>query len=141
MTMQRQAGFSLIEVLISIVILSVGLLGTAGLVTASLKGGNTSYYRSQATVLADDIIDRMRANVTAAQGGKYNIDLGSNLSVACGSSTAGTMPRFDCQDWKTALAQSLPNGEGSTSVDNNGVARVTVEWNSGADSFTTKSLL
>src|SRR5690606_21659958 len=99
-------------VLISIVILSVGLLGTAGLVGASLKGGNTSYYRSQATVLADDILDRMRASITAARTGRYNIDLGSDVSITCDASTAGTMARFDCEEWKTTLAQSLPEGDG-----------------------------
>jgi type IV pilus assembly protein PilV len=140
MNMQRAAGFSIIEVLISIVILSVGLLGTAGLVTASLKGGNTSYYRSQATVLADDIIDRMRASVVAAKEDKYDIDLGSDLSIACDSSTTGTVPRFDCEEWKTMLAQSLPGGEGSVVVEDDNVATVTIKWGDGEE-FVTQSLL
>jgi hypothetical protein len=83
----------------------------------------------------------MRANITAARHGDYDIDLGSNLSVACASSTAGTMARFDCENWKTALAQSMTGGEGSIIVDDDNVATVTIEWNDGADSFATQSLL
>ena len=78
--MQRNAGFSLLEVLISIVILSIGLLGTAGLMGASLRSTNTAYYRSQATVLADDIMDRMRANITQARAQQYDIDAGPAYS-------------------------------------------------------------
>lgn len=65
---RSSAGFSLIEVLVSIVVLSIGLLGTAGLMSASLKNTNTAFYRSQATFLADDIVDRLRANLTAEIG-------------------------------------------------------------------------
>ncbi len=60
--MQNQQGFSLIEVMVTMLIVSIGLLGIAGIIMTSLKNSQSSYGRSQATLLANDIIDRMRAN-------------------------------------------------------------------------------
>src|SRR5690606_3260878 len=64
-----QHGFSLIEVLVALLVLSVGLLGLAMLQIEGLKHNTDAYYRTQATVLAYDIIDRMRANSDAAKNG------------------------------------------------------------------------
>lgn len=137
MTMHRSAGFSLVEVLVSIVILSIALLGTAGLMSSSLRNTNTAYYRSQATVLADDILDRMRANLTAARNdGEYDIDLGPAYSAP-----AGSMALYDCTEWATTLADTLPGGAGTVAVDANGVAVITIQWDGGANSFTTQSRL
>lgn len=62
-TMKRKiAGVSMIEVLVTLVILSIGLLGMAGLQLSSIRGTNSSNYRTQAALLANDIIERMRAN-------------------------------------------------------------------------------
>jgi type IV pilus assembly protein PilV len=131
--MQRSAGFSLVEVLVSIVILSVALLGTAGLTAASLKSTNTSYYRSQATFLADDILDRMRANITKARVGSYDIDAG-------GPTAAGGIELFDCTEWRAAVADSLPGGTGTVTVEAN-VATVRIFWDNGENSFFTVTQL
>lgn len=61
-SVRRATGFSLLEVLIALLVLSLGLLGLAALQVTSLKFNTESYYRTQATFLAYDIIDRMRAN-------------------------------------------------------------------------------
>ena len=58
----EQAGSSLIEVLIAVLVVSVGLLGTAGLQLASLKNNQSAMQRSEAVVLTYSILDRMRAN-------------------------------------------------------------------------------
>ena len=58
----RIGGFSLLEVLIALVVLSVGLLGLAALQAAGLRGSSSAFQRSQAVVLASDIADRMRVN-------------------------------------------------------------------------------
>jgi type IV pilus assembly protein PilV len=134
--MKAAAGFSLVEVLISIVILSIGLLGMAGLTAASMNGTNESYYRSQATVLADDILDRMRANVDLARGEQYDIAMGPTYTAA-----SGTMARFDCEEWMAAVTGNLPGGTGTVDVFNN-VATITIEWGAGGSStFTTVSQL
>ena len=63
-----QRGTTLIEVLIALIVLSIGLLGLALLQVTSVQSNHSAYYRSQATVLAHDLADRMRANRTAALG-------------------------------------------------------------------------
>jgi type IV pilus assembly protein PilV len=135
--MRRSAGFSLIEVLISIVILSVALLGTAALTAASLKNTNGSYYRSLATILADDMLDRMRANIDKARDEKYDFtDAGSIVA-------AGSLEHFDCVEWLTAVQDALPGGTGKVDVDPAaGTATIVITWgDGGANSFTTTSLL
>jgi type IV pilus assembly protein PilV len=139
--MKRAAGFTLIEVLVSMVVLSVALLGTAALTASSLKNTNTSYYLSQATIMADDILDRMRANVAQARAGKYNIAADGTLSA-----TANTLERFDCDEWLTTLAQTMPGGKGKVSVDpGTGEAKIVIEWDggiaAGGQSFQTSSQL
>ncbi len=68
---QRQYGFSLLEVLIALLVLSIGLLGLAGLQTLGLKFNMQSYQRTQAALLAYDIVDRMRANPVEKNGPRY----------------------------------------------------------------------
>jgi type IV pilus assembly protein PilV len=137
MNMNPSRGFSLVEVLVSIVVLSIALLGTAGLTAASLKSTNTSYYRSQATVLADDILDRMRANVVVARGGIYNVT-GDPPVFTAGSGTA----LFDVTEWSDTVAQTLPGGVGNVEVVA-GVATIDITWGGedNPESFTTVSQL
>ena len=68
-----QAGVSLVEVLVAVVVLSIGLLGLAGLQASGIRVGQSSIYRSQAAQLAYDMVDRMRVNVASA--GSYGIGL------------------------------------------------------------------
>ena len=133
--MKNEGGFTLVEVLVSIVIVAIGLLGMAGLTAASLKSNNTSYYRSQATVLANDILERMRANVVQARGEQYDIAAGPAYTAA-----AGTLQRFDCTVWFAAVAAALPAGVGTVDV-NAGTATIVITWDGGESSFTTISRL
>ncbi|MDQ1303547.1 MAG: type pilus assembly protein PilV, partial [Pseudomonadota bacterium] len=68
MQIRRQSGLSLIEVLITVVLVSIGLLGLAGLQLTSVRNSNSSGERFMATTLAQDIIERMRANRARAVG-------------------------------------------------------------------------
>lgn len=65
MTLRKLQGFSLVEVLIALIIMSVGMLGIAGLYVQSMQAGRTSMLRHHAVTLAGDIADRIRANPTA----------------------------------------------------------------------------
>lgn len=134
--MQRSAGVSLIEVLVSIVVLSVALLGSAGLMGASLRSTNNAYYRSQATVLADDILDRMRANIDAARNQDYDIDPGPSYSAA-----AGSFERYDCEEWVGMLTATFPDAVGTVDVNPAGGVTIMIQWDGGANSFTTQSRL
>lgn len=122
----RMKGLTLIEVLVAVLILSIGLLGLAGLQTLSLRSNHSAYLRSQATILAYDIADRMRANRQPALSGSYNIALKS--TPATGSSIAA----IDLQEWKLALGALLPSGDGSIEIVG-GNLTVTVSWNDERD--------
>jgi len=66
-----QHGFSLIEIMVSLLVLSVGLLGLGGLQITSLKGSNNAHFRTVASLAATDLADRMRANPVAVTAGDY----------------------------------------------------------------------
>lgn len=115
-------GFTLLEVLVAMIVLSVGLLGLAGLMASSLKNSHSAYMRSQATWLAYDVLDRMRANRQVALAGGYNLALGA---APGGSGLAKT----DLSEWDTALANTLTEGDGSITMGPNGAVTVIVQWN------------
>ena len=68
-------GFTMVELLVAVLVLSIGLLGLAGLQAAGLRNNQSAYLRSQATILAYDVADRMRATRAAAAAGAYNISV------------------------------------------------------------------
>src|SRR5262245_50380565 len=68
-----QSGMTLVEVLVTLVLISVGLLGIAALQLTTLKSNKDAYVRSQASALAGDILDRMRANTAACRAGAYDV--------------------------------------------------------------------
>lgn len=121
-------GFTLLEVLVSIVVLSIGLLGMAGLIASGLKSNHMANYRGHATMLADDILDRMRANKTLAEASGFDTPLGAACTAAI-----TTIEGYDCAEWKVAVASELPNGDGAVAVDINGNATITIQWSSGLD--------
>lgn len=122
-------GMTLIEVLVALVVISVGLLGVAALQMVSLRNSQGSFLRTQATALADDIIDRMRANRTAALDSDYSIAFGQ--TVTPGSSP--TQAQTDLFQWKQALATELPKTPTGGDADgrivvNGSVVTVTIRW-------------
>jgi type IV pilus assembly protein PilV len=145
LSVKRSQGVSLIEVLVSLLILSLGLLGVAGLQTTSLRSNQTAYFRSQATAAAADIIDRMRANPQGVGNGKYDTidsdDLPSDPSCIDSGCDADELADYDIIDWATNTLASLPTGAGTVRVDNMGTAGddsddvfvVSISWNDATD--------
>ncbi len=134
---RRFGGFSLLEVLIALVILSVGLLGIAMMVTTSLKANDSAYMRSQATALAYNIIDRMRINLSDAQAGVYNLALPYSppitYSTACSTSSCAPdqLAQYDLNQWEYELNTLLPGGQGAITTNTSGgvtTVTVTVQW-------------
>lgn len=117
-----QAGVSMIEVLVSIIILSIGLLGLAGLQTASLTQNHSANFRSTATVMAYSILDSMRANRIEAGAGSYNHALEDSAPAS------GTLSGQDVGNWLNELALRLPEGSGSINVDANNRVTVLIQW-------------
>ena len=81
-TGKQQHGFSLVEVLIALIIMSVGMLGIATLFVQSMQAGRTSMFRHHAVTLAGDVADRIRANPRAR--GEYALAGANNNCVAAG---------------------------------------------------------
>lgn len=122
----RQDGFSLMEVLVALLILAIGLLGLASLQTLSLKFNHQSYERTQATLLAYDILDRMRAN----PNGSY-LQAIPGSDPGCTGTTANcdadTMARHDLYHWSRAIQRGLAGGAPTISISGNDVT-TTLEW-------------
>lgn len=120
----NEAGFTLMEVLVAFLVLSVGLLGLAGLQMKGLAYAHQSYQRSLATLLAQDMADRMRANRPAVLKGYYHLtsapsDPGFTCSGAA-SCTPAQLAALDLYQWsQQEVAADLPNGKGVVCVDSN----------------------
>ena len=118
----KQQGISMLEVLITALILSLGLLGLAGLQVKSMQFNHSAYLRSQATLLAYDITDRMRANQAAVTAGNYDkVTTPPPSAVASCKTTTGCtasqMAQNDLREWKDAVAATLPNGLAISCID------------------------
>lgn len=117
-----QFGASLIEVLVSIVIASIGLLALAGINASSLRYGKLSQYRATATLLVSDLADRMRANfVTPATLAQYSYQvdfagqatIGAAPTPACDATAACNATQLAAMDlwqWRKTVRAALPNG-------------------------------
>lgn len=131
-TRRRERGFTLIEVLVTVIVLAIGLLGLAALQFSGLRYTHSAYQRSQATILTNDIIDRMRVNRTVAESGGYVIGIGDNPgSVSCTGAGAscdpGTLAGADLFEWKQSIEAVLPAGDGAVAQDG-ATFTVTVQW-------------
>lgn len=111
----------MIEVLVAIIVLSIGLLGLAGLQSAGLTHNQSASFRSTATMMSYSILDSMRANRVEARNGSYNIAIGASLS------SGSTVPEQDVSNWLNELALRLPAGTGAINVNGN-VVTVAVQW-------------
>lgn len=109
----RSGGFTLIEVLVTVVVLSLGLLGLAGLQVVSLTNNQTAYYRSIATQQANDMMDRMRANLNGISAGNYDNQTAANQGCLSSSCTAENMAKTDLFQWLANNAALLPSGSGA----------------------------
>jgi len=123
MIIQQNQGFTLLEVLVAVLVFSFGLLGIAGMMTISVKSNHNGYLRSQANFLAENMVDRMRANPVALWNGSYagTAATGSQVCDLSNQCTYDDLAAFDMQQWADSLAVALPAGTGSILCVNNGV--------------------
>ena len=121
----NHSGFSLIEVMIAVIVISIGLLGLATLQGTSIRKNHESYLRSQATLLGHEIFDRMRANRSQAIAGQYDLLLTETPAPspkqcedngsAADECNAADMVIFDQDSWIQRVATSLPDGDAEIS--------------------------
>lgn len=143
---KRQCGLTLIELLVTVIILAVGVLGLAGMQTASLRYTQDSYLQTTAMNIAQEIVDRMRANPAATDAGTYDgltFDADSSVpsnpdcATGCSSSDVVARDRYEISAYfqdvyglgADKFLPALPAGS-SAVVTNNGSNNftVTVAW-------------
>lgn len=133
---QRNRGFTLLEVLIALLVLSIGLLGLAALQTVGLRSNQMATMRTLATQAAYDITDRMRSNPTAVDAQEYVITTVQDP----GDTTATGQALTDLTEWRDEVEQ-LPGGQSKIvrAVDADGVVThtITVHWNENRDPSVT----
>jgi len=100
---RRQRGFTLIEAMVALIVLSVGLLGIAALYGQTLRASRTSLYRTEAVNLAADLADRMRANRNPANG----YACGDPCNAADGGNAVADA---DLATWLAMVQAQLPGG-------------------------------
>jgi type IV pilus assembly protein PilV len=136
--LRKASGFSLVEVLVALLVLSIGLLGLATLQTFGLKYNQQSYQRTQAVYQAYDIVDRIRANPTGKTNTCYDSVAAGATAVTgtcagtfkdCESSscTPNELANYDINKWNTANQNLLSQGRGAISTSNNR-RTVTISW-------------
>ena len=121
----------MLEVLIALAVLSIGLLGLAALQSVGLRIGHDSYQRTQATMLAYDMADRMRANPTGVAAGKYdNVTVSTAGGNDCVLTTCTTdqLADYDIKSWHAELVAKLAQGQGTISAPSGSVRTITVLW-------------
>lgn len=128
-----QKAFTLLEIMVAMVIFAVGMLGLAGIQALSLENSHSSYSRSQAILLAYDMVDRMKANPTAIT---YAIAVDAAAAVPANNKKCDAnacndaeMAAFDKWQWKVSLPGLLLSGQGQIvydAVDDD--YTITVHW-------------
>jgi type IV pilus assembly protein PilV len=115
--MKFNNGFTLIEVLIAVVILTGGILGMAALQATALQNNQSAYFRSQATQMAYDMSDRMRSNRAGVNATNYNDKASTNDDCVTNTCTPAQMAGYDLAQWNNALSTQLPGGVGVVCLD------------------------
>ena len=138
----RSAGFSLLEVLVALVVLSIGLIGVAAVQVSSLKFTQTSQQRSMASNQLASMTERMRSNLSGVRQGFYAFSfpyasipgavpaaVSASVPHPCsGQCSPATLAQQDLRDWLVELNRALPNGRAVITGDAANSWRITIMW-------------
>lgn len=122
-----QSGVGLIEVLVAVLVLSIGFLGIAALQAVSLSTNNSAMARSMATISSYSVLDAMRADIVKAKSGDYN---GTVTANSCPTATT-TLANAQLGQWCKQLAATLgatAATTGEVSCDGAGICKVTITF-------------
>jgi len=123
-SLRRQRGLSLVEILVSVLVVSTGLLGAAALSATALRNNQGSYARTQTTILTQGMFDAMRANLQSVKDSSYNTD-GWVCSVAA---EHASLPASDIARW-VGTVKSQINADACGKVTCTGTTcTVSVRW-------------
>ncbi|MCS3848979.1 type IV pilus assembly protein PilV [Xanthomonas arboricola] len=125
-----QQGTTLIEVLISVLVMAIGLLGVAAMQAAALRSSQSSLERSQAVISTYTVLDAMRANRSAAIGGAYNTS-----GFLCQTDGSGSLAAVDraawIRSWRAALGVDGTSDDAACgNIDCTGdICKISLRWN------------
>lgn len=131
----KQKGVGLIEVLVSLLVIAIGVLGMAGLQSRSLQHNQAAYLHSRATFLAGDMLDRIRANQSIAKTSElYQTALDEDIEnceedeypsrCETGECTVQQLAQYDIEQWKFQLACELPQTRAAISYEDDNDSRI-----------------
>lgn len=131
-----QRGFSMIEVLVTLVIIAIALLGAAGMQLYAMRINQGGQFRTQAVFLASDIVERMEANKQEAINGSYalgNTTSAGTLNTACSAAAcnSATLAAYDLNQWGNAIEALLPQPSWQitrTTAGNPSTYRIIISW-------------
>ena len=140
--MNKQRGFSMLGVLISMLISTFAVLGIAGMQLLAIKNTDAARYNSLATMLASSMATKMQANIlywgsppaTVTINGASVTNgppaLGSGVTCLNSACTAAQMARYDLNNWGTDMANGLPAGQGTIgcTASTPAVCTLTISW-------------
>ena len=132
---QKTKGSSLLEVLISIVVLSIGLLGIASLQANALRYNHSAELRTTASYQAYNMLDRIRANRTGAKANAYDNLSGLPALPSCITCTSTQIATKDLSEWNTENNNLLPSGQG-TVTRSNYVYTISIFWDNNRSNVT-----
>lgn len=133
---RHQHGFSMIEVLVTLMVIAFSLLGTAGLQAYAMKVSKGGQLRTQAVFMVADLVERMEANRVGAVNGSYALALTTSppaASTACtsGACTPDNLATYDLSQWQNMIATGLPQSSWQvvqTTAGNPSVYTITINW-------------
>ncbi|MGE3106279.1 MAG: type IV pilus modification protein PilV [Lysobacterales bacterium] len=122
----QQRGATMVEIMIAVFILAVGLLGVAALQASALRNSGSALERSQAVIQTYSILDAMRANLTVARAGGYNMD---PATTATPPTNGGALAVSDRVAWQVSLQATLGGIPSSAINCVASICTITVQWN------------
>ncbi len=124
-------GFSLIEVMITLMVIAVGLLGIAGLQLAGIRYTHQANLRYQAALQANNMAERISANGAGVALGAYNRISGLATDPGCSQTTCtpAQIAQLDTYEWNSRNAAVLPSGMGRVNGNgNHSLFTITITW-------------
>lgn len=120
---KQQSGVGLVEILVTLLILSTSLIALGAMQNRSLQFNQSAYMRSQANIFAYDILDRMRINLDNI--GSYN----SEPAGPASSPVTSPLAAADLDDWRSNMNRALPEAEGGIECDvATSICTITITW-------------
>lgn len=148
MAKRPQRGFTLVEVLVALLVFSIGLIGLGASMTLAIRSNNVAGQRTQAVFLAESLMDMMRANDQGVWAALYQGDYPVGGAADCASGCDFNQVALrDQVEWSQMLQRSLPNGRANVDCGLNmlsapaagtrrppdGLCTITLTWSENVD--------